>query len=112
MHIAEINTQARAHLKETQGFKLRDRLIARPTLLGRLGTPAAPVANLTLENRPFRLAVEKVVGVHRDAAVPKFAGPDVPALGEAATTRRRPRRGASPTSTAAARTTTSRGWAR
>ncbi len=74
VHIAEINTQARAHLKETQGFKLRDRLIARPTLLGRLGTPAAPVANLTLGNKPLRLAVEKVVGVHRDAAVPKFAG--------------------------------------
>jgi glycerol-3-phosphate dehydrogenase subunit C len=74
VHIAEINTQARAHLKETQGFKLRDRLIARPTLLGRLGTPAAPVANLTLESKPFRLAVEKLVGVHREAAVPKFAG--------------------------------------
>ena len=74
VHIAEINTQARAKLKETHGFKLRDRLIARPTLLGRLGTPAAPIANFTLENRPFRLAVEKVVGVHRDAAVPKFAG--------------------------------------
>src|SRR5215208_2240769 len=74
VHIAEINTQARAHLRETNGFKLRDRLIARPTVLGRLGTPAAPVANWTLVNKPFRLAVEKVVGVHRDAAVPKFAG--------------------------------------
>jgi glycerol-3-phosphate dehydrogenase subunit C len=74
VHIAEINTQARARMKETAGFKLRDRLIARPTVLGRLGTPAAPVANRTLDNKPFRLAVEKVVGVHRDAAVPKFAG--------------------------------------
>ena len=74
VHIAEINTQARAHPRETNGFKLRDRLIARPTVLGRLGTPAAPVANWTLENKPLRLAVEKVVGVHRDAAVPKFAG--------------------------------------
>jgi glycerol-3-phosphate dehydrogenase subunit C len=74
VHIAEINTQARAKLRETTGFKLRDRLIARPTVLGRLGTPAAPVANFTLENKPFRLAVEKVVGVHRDAALPKFAG--------------------------------------
>jgi glycerol-3-phosphate dehydrogenase subunit C len=74
VHIAEINTQARAKLKETNGFKLRDRLIARPTVLGRLGTPAAPIANFTLDSKPFRLLVEKVVGVHRDAAVPKFAG--------------------------------------
>ena len=74
VHIAEINTQARAKLRETTGFKLRDRLIARPTVLGRLGTPAAPVANFTLANKPFRLAVEKVIDVHRDAALPKFAG--------------------------------------
>lgn len=74
VHIAEINTQARAKLRETHGFKLRDRLIARPTLLGRLGTPVAPLANWTLSNPAFRLVVEKTVGVHRRAPVPKFAG--------------------------------------
>src|ERR1044072_7565137 len=74
VHIAEINTQARAKLRERTGFKLRDSLIARPTVRGGLGTPAAPVANLTLESKPFRLVVEKVVGVHRDATLPKFAG--------------------------------------
>ena len=112
VHIAEINTQARAKLRETHGFKLRDRLIARPTVLGRLGTPAAPIANFTLENKPFRLAVEKVVGVHRDAAVPKFAGRTFQKLGQAAHRARRRRSAASRTSTAAGRTTTSRGWAR
>ena len=65
VHIAEINTQARAELKRDDGFKLRDRLLARPTLAGRLGTPAAPVANFTLRNTLLRLAVEKVVGLHR-----------------------------------------------
>ena len=75
VHIAEINTQARAQAaRRRRAFKLRDRLIARPTLAGRLGTPAAPLANWTLRNRPFRLAVEKTIGIHRDAAVPKFAG--------------------------------------
>ena len=34
--IAEINSQARARLKEDHGVPLRDRLIARPTLAGRL----------------------------------------------------------------------------
>ena len=53
-------------------------------MLGRLGTPAAPIANFTLENKPFRLAVEKVVGVHRDAAVPKFAGRTFQKLGQGA----------------------------
>ena len=89
VHIAEINTQARAKLRETTGFKLRDRLIARPTVLGRLGTPAAPVANFTLENKPFRLVVEKVMGVHRDAVLPKFAGRTFQRWAKAPAARRR-----------------------
>src|SRR5919108_685748 len=74
VHIAEINTQARAKLKETHGVPLRDRLLARPTLAGRLGTPAAPLANWTLRNRMLRLAVERTIGTHRRARMPKFAG--------------------------------------
>ena len=72
--IAEINAQARHKLKEEKGVPLRDRLIARPTVLGRLGTPVAPLANATLGSRPFRAVVERTVGVHRDAPVPRFAG--------------------------------------
>jgi glycerol-3-phosphate dehydrogenase subunit C len=74
VHIAEINTQARARLKERTGFKLRDRIIARPDLGGRLGTPAAPLANWTLASRPLRLAVERVLGLDHRAALPAFAG--------------------------------------
>jgi glycerol-3-phosphate dehydrogenase subunit C len=74
VHIAEINTRAKARVRERDGKPLREQLIARPTLLGRLGTPAAPIANWTLRNRPFRVLVEKVLGIHRDAAVPPFAG--------------------------------------
>src|SRR3954453_15505260 len=74
VHIAEINTQARAKLRERTGFKLRDRLVARPNVLGRLGTPAAPIANFTLTNKPMRLAVDRVLGIDHRAAVPKFAG--------------------------------------
>ena len=47
VHIAEINTQARARTKANAGGPLRDRILARPTLAGRLGTPAAPIANWT-----------------------------------------------------------------
>jgi glycerol-3-phosphate dehydrogenase subunit C len=74
VHIAEINTQARAKLKETKGVPLRDRLLARPTLAGRLGTPVAPLANWTLGNRMVRAAAERTIGLHRRAPMPRFAG--------------------------------------
>jgi glycerol-3-phosphate dehydrogenase subunit C len=74
VHIAEINSQARAKLKADKGVKLRDRLITRPTIVGRLGTPVAPLANASLESKPLRFAIEKTLGIHRDAAMPKFAG--------------------------------------
>ncbi|HSD81320.1 MAG TPA: anaerobic glycerol-3-phosphate dehydrogenase subunit C, partial [Solirubrobacteraceae bacterium] len=74
VHIAEINSRARSRMKEARGFKLRDRIIARPTVLGRLGTPVAPLANWTLTSRPLRVAAERVLGVDRRAPVPRFAG--------------------------------------
>jgi glycerol-3-phosphate dehydrogenase subunit C len=72
--IAEINSQARNKLKRQKGVPLRDRIITRPTWLGRLGTPVAPLANFTLGLRPARVLGEKLLGVHRDAPAPKFAG--------------------------------------
>src|SRR4051794_11901734 len=74
VHIAEINTQARAKLRERTGFRLRDRLGARPDLIGRLGTPAAPVANWTLRNPLLRGLAERMLGIDRRAAVPPYAG--------------------------------------
>jgi glycerol-3-phosphate dehydrogenase subunit C len=72
--IAEINALARHKLKQQRSVPLRDRLIARPTVLGRLGTPVAGLANASLRSRPLRAAVERTLGVHRDAPVPEFAG--------------------------------------
>ncbi len=74
VHIAEINTQAKAAYGETHGVPLRDRILARPTLAGRLGTPVAPLANWTLRNRLLRLAAEKTIGIHHRAPMPTFAG--------------------------------------
>jgi glycerol-3-phosphate dehydrogenase subunit C len=74
VQIAEINAHARHELKKQRGFSVRDRLIARPTLLGKLGTPVAPLANATLKLRPARLLGERLLGIHRDAPVPGFAG--------------------------------------
>ena len=72
--IAEINSQARARLKADHGVPLRDRLIARPTLAGRLGSPVAPLANWSLRVRPLRVVLEKMLGIHRDAPMPEWQG--------------------------------------
>ncbi|MGO9900451.1 MAG: anaerobic glycerol-3-phosphate dehydrogenase subunit C [Solirubrobacteraceae bacterium] len=72
--VAEINAQARNKLKLQKGVPLRDRIITRPTLLGGLGTPVAPLLNASLQSRAVRALAEKALKVHRDAPVPKFAG--------------------------------------
>jgi glycerol-3-phosphate dehydrogenase subunit C len=72
--IAELNAHARHEMKRQRGVPLRDRIVARPTVVGRLGTPVAPIANLSLRSRPLRVLAEKTLGVHRDAPVPRFAG--------------------------------------
>jgi glycerol-3-phosphate dehydrogenase subunit C len=74
VHIAEINTRARAKLKATQGVRMRDRVLARPTLAGRLGTPVAPIANWSLRNRLLRRAIAKTIGIDHRAPLPRFAG--------------------------------------
>ncbi len=72
--IAELNAQARQAVKRSRGMPVRDRLISRPTVLGRLGTPVAPIANAALRAKPLRIMAERMLGVHRDAALPTFAG--------------------------------------
>jgi glycerol-3-phosphate dehydrogenase subunit C len=72
--IAEINSQAKAALAESRGVRLRDRLIARPTLAGWLGAPVAPIANWTTGLPAFRALLERVLGIHRKAPFPRWAG--------------------------------------
>jgi glycerol-3-phosphate dehydrogenase subunit C len=74
VQIAEINSQARAKLKEKTGFKLRDHALVRPDVAGTAGAPAAPIANWTLGNKLVRSAIERTIGIHRDAAMPHYSG--------------------------------------
>jgi glycerol-3-phosphate dehydrogenase subunit C len=74
VQIAEINSQARAQLWEDRGIPLRNQVIARPSVLGRLGTPVAPLANWALQNRAMRVLAHRLVGIHHKAPMPKFAG--------------------------------------
>ena len=73
--IAEINQVAREKLVTARGgLNLRDNLISRPSLMGGLARPVAPLANLMMAARPVRVVVEKAIGVHRGAAMPRFSG--------------------------------------
>jgi glycerol-3-phosphate dehydrogenase subunit C len=72
--VAELNNHGKQRMRQERGISLRDRLISRPTVLGRLGTPVAPLANWTLRNRLLRLLSEKALGIHRRAPLPRFAG--------------------------------------
>ncbi|HEX9123559.1 MAG TPA: anaerobic glycerol-3-phosphate dehydrogenase subunit C [Actinomycetota bacterium] len=72
--IAEINAKARAVMKAEHGVPLRDRIIARSGLTGKIGTPVAPIANWFLANPVFRRLLERTLRIHRDAPVPRFAG--------------------------------------
>ena len=72
--IAEINTIARTKLVEDRGgLRLRDQLVSRPLLLGMLSRPVAPLANLAMRNRLVRLLLQRLIGLHRDAAMPHFS---------------------------------------
>ena len=70
MKIAELNEQAAAKMKHQNGVPLRDRLIPLTTLEGRVLSPIAPLANWGLNQKPIRIAVEKIIKVHRDAPMP------------------------------------------
>ncbi|MDR1768265.1 MAG: anaerobic glycerol-3-phosphate dehydrogenase subunit C [Propionibacteriaceae bacterium] len=67
--IAELNAQARAVMKSGH-MPLRDRLVSQTVLMGKVMTPLAGLANGALANPLARLALEKAVGVHRDAPLP------------------------------------------
>lgn len=72
--IAEINAKARAGMKAERGLPVRDRIIARPSVMGKVGTPVAPIANWFLRNTLVRRLVERTLRIHRSAPMPPFAG--------------------------------------
>lgn len=76
--IAEMNARARAtlveHGKISPIMRLRNNLIARAELLGKIATPIAPLANAILSNRAIRWTMEQALGIHREAPLPRFSG--------------------------------------
>lgn len=70
--VAELNNQARAVMRaQNKAVPVRDRLITQTMLMGQVMTPVAPLANAALDCKPVRVVMEKVIGVHREAPMPK-----------------------------------------
>jgi glycerol-3-phosphate dehydrogenase subunit C len=75
--IAEINARARRTLVAQGNLpplrRLRNNLIARSGLIGKLGQPVAPLANYALGNGALRKVMEVAIGIHHRAPLPPFA---------------------------------------
>jgi len=69
--IMEMNTRAREKLYGGD-IPVRNRLLGRSELMGKLGHKFAPLVNFGMNFAPARIAAEKVMGVHRDAPLPVF----------------------------------------
>jgi glycerol-3-phosphate dehydrogenase subunit C len=74
--ITDIITIARARMVDGgRKLPLGQRLLNRPDVIGRLGGIAPSLANAVLRSRLLRLLGEHIVGVHRDAPLPRIHGP-------------------------------------
>lgn len=75
--IAEMNARARAVLV-SQGkipplLRLRNNLVARAELLGKVAHPIAPLANIALNLKSARWAAEAFLAIHHQAPLPSFS---------------------------------------
>ncbi|NOX60798.1 MAG: anaerobic glycerol-3-phosphate dehydrogenase subunit C [Chloroflexi bacterium] len=71
--IAEMNARARAQIVADRGMPLRNRLLGRNELLGKVGSLAPRLANFGLHNPLSRVAAEKIVGIAREAPLPRWS---------------------------------------
>jgi glycerol-3-phosphate dehydrogenase subunit C len=75
IQIAEMNLIAKRRIAEREGVALRNRLLGRSELLGKVGSVFAPLSNFPIQNRVLRFFAEKLLGIARHAAFPRFARP-------------------------------------
>jgi glycerol-3-phosphate dehydrogenase subunit C len=75
--IAEINARARATMvkqgKVAPIKRIRNNLVARAELLGKVAQPIAPIANAALNFPPARLIAEKTLQISRHAPFPAIS---------------------------------------
>ena len=79
VRVMEINTVAKAELREREleehpldRHQVRNWLLGRNQLLGKIGGPVAPLANFVMGLAPVRVLMEKTLGIDRHAPYPEF----------------------------------------
>lgn len=73
VRIAEINARARAQMVAEHGLSLRNRLLGRNDLVGKVGSRAPRLANFLLHNRFSRRLAAKFFGVAEQAPLPRWS---------------------------------------
>jgi glycerol-3-phosphate dehydrogenase subunit C len=71
--IAEMNVRAKAQIAVDRGIPLRNRLLGRNEMLGKIGSLAPHLANLGFHNPLSRYMAEKLMGVARRAPIPRWS---------------------------------------
>jgi glycerol-3-phosphate dehydrogenase subunit C len=56
-----------------EGIKLRERVLARPDQIGKAGALTPALTNMMCRQKFQRVAMEKLLGIHRDKLLPDFA---------------------------------------
>jgi Fe-S oxidoreductase len=74
VHIPHVVLDARKERVKERGLPRRDRVLSNPDRIGRLSRPVAAIANWVNTLPIARSMMEKSLGVHRDKALPKYAG--------------------------------------
>ena len=72
VRIAEINARARAQMVAERGLSLRNRLLGRNELMGKVGSLAPRLANFLLHNRFSRRLAAALFGVAEQAPLPRW----------------------------------------
>ena len=70
--------RANAVRRRDTGVPMRERMLADPDTLGRVGTLLPMIANAANRIHPHRVLMEKALGIHRDKLLPDFAGETFP----------------------------------
>ncbi len=71
--IAELNARARAQIVADRGLPLRNRLLGRNDLIAQVGSVMPTVANWALHNPVSRYLAERVMGIAREAPLPRWS---------------------------------------
>ncbi len=70
--IAELNARARAQMVAEEGIPLRNKMLGRNEILGKLGGYVPRLANLGMQNGLSRTLAEKMFGVAKGAQLPRW----------------------------------------